>query len=116
MLFNLGPCTLNYLSVLNARRARSFAGETSQAAINMFDERFAHGKRTFVDVQDLVNASARRVHFQAQRFVRRTMIQAESAVDARGEQLPCRLVRAAECSGHYSIATHGINCLSCVIQ
>jgi len=75
----------------------------------MLDKRIAHRHLAFIHLQHLVDPSAGESISNAQHFVRGTMVQAQPAMDARGQQLPARLVFASATRP----AAIGCRCGSC---
>ncbi len=56
---DLSPCPLEDASVLDSGRAGCFARATSEAAVQVRDERVLDREPSFVDLEDLVNATTR---------------------------------------------------------
>src|SRR5205814_6589130 len=83
-------------AILHAGRACRLAGQTAEASVDVRDKRFRDGQAALIHLQDLVDASAGRIHLGAQYAIRRTMVQAESAMDTSGIEIPCRAVCARE--------------------
>src|SRR5262249_23545088 len=83
-----GPRGLDDGAVLYARWARGLARAAIQAGVDVLAEIAVIGAHlALVDLSDLVNPPARRIGLVAQAAIRRTVIQAQSAVDAFLEQL-----------------------------
>ena len=71
---NLGARTLDDQSVRNAGRAGTNASETSEATIDVLDERRVDRESAFVDLQNLVDAASGRVRFESEHAVRRALL------------------------------------------
>src|SRR5882757_288848 len=96
MLLDLRARALDDVSVLHSRRTCSLAGETTETAIDVRDERIADGKTSGVHLQHLIDAPARRIHLRAKYAISWTMVQTQSAMDAGGVEVPIRLVLHGE--------------------
>src|SRR5579884_3473604 len=81
---------------MHSRRTHALARTTIEAAVDVRDEAIADCKPTFVDAEHLPDASARRIHLDAEHAIRRAVIEAESAVDARRVQIARRRVGTCE--------------------
>src|SRR5579872_1085734 len=100
ILFNLRASCFDQLAVFDARGTCGFARSAIQAPIDVRDERVAKREMALVDKYHVTNSAARRIGFQAPEFVRRTIIQAQAAVNAARVVVIRRLISAGK-------ATHG---------
>src|SRR5205085_8176794 len=92
MLFDLGASTFDDASVLNTGWTCGFARPTIQASIDVCDKGFADRQSARVNLQHLIDAPTRGIHFHAKHAVRWTMIQAESAMDTGCIEIPGRTI------------------------
>src|SRR5271166_2417243 len=96
VLLDLRARTLQQVTILDTGRTGGLAIQAAKTAVNVFDKRFAQAEPAFIDLQHLVNASPRRVHFRAKGAVGGAIIQAQPAVNALGVQVPCGLFAGRE--------------------
>jgi hypothetical protein len=88
VLLDLSARAFHDMSVLNPGWTSSLAGETAKTPIDVCYERFVDRKASIIDLQDLVNSATRRIGFKSEHPVRRTMVQAQAAVDANRVERP----------------------------
>ena len=88
--FDLPPRRLHQLSILDARRAGSFASATIQAEVDVPHEALAQRQPARFHLNHLVDAPARRIHFQAKLAISRAGIQTKAAANAPGVVRPAR--------------------------
>jgi len=81
-LLDLRASRLHQLAVLNAGRTCGLAGAAIQASIDVRDERVAKRETPLIDKDHLTNSAARRIGFLAPELICRTIIQAQSAMNA----------------------------------
>lgn len=108
ILLYLGASAFHDVPVLHAGRAGGLTGEAAEAAVDVRDEGIGDRQIAVVDLQDLVNASARRVGFESKNAVCRALLQAQSAVDAGGVQIPGRAIGGSEMGTLFQI--RGMGC------
>ncbi len=96
MLHNLRARALQQAAVRHTRWTSSLAIQAAEAAVNVGDERLAQRQTALVHLHHLVDAAARRIHLRAQRAIGRTLVEAQSAVDTLGVQVPRRLFTGQE--------------------
>ena len=84
------------VAVGNAGGAGGLATETSEAAIDVLDERGVNGEAAFVYLENLVDASTRRIGFESEDAIGWALLQAEPTVDAGGIKLPRGLIGGRE--------------------
>ena len=84
------------MAVVHAGGTGGLASEAAEATIDVRDKGIGNGEISLVNLQDLVDASARRVGFEAEHTIGRALLQAESAVNAGGVQIPGRAIGGGE--------------------
>ncbi len=99
VLLDLRARTFDDVPVGDTGGAGGLAGETAEAAVDVGDEGIADGQAAFVREHDLVDASAGRIHLGTEHAIRGAMLQTESAVHARGVELPRGTVLPGEAGG-----------------
>ena len=80
-MFDFGARGFHQPAVVHARRAGDLAAAAGQAQIDVFDVGRADG-RARGDLGHLVDASARRIHLQAQLAIGGAGVQAQATMDA----------------------------------
>lgn len=93
---DLSPSSFHDMSILHTGGARSYATHATKTLVDMLDERILDFQSPFRHLQYLVYAPARRIRFQSEYAIRRTLLQAQPAMDAPGIQLPRWPVRSGE--------------------
>src|SRR5438477_4980776 len=96
MLFDLSAGALHDACVLHAGGAGGLARAAVKAAVDVGDKRIANRESACIDLQHLVDASARRIHLHPQYPIRRAMIQAEATMNTGGVKVPTWAVAACE--------------------
>ncbi len=93
---DLRPRLLQQAAVRHPRRTRGLAVQAAQATIDVGDKRVAQRQPPRIDLHDLVDTTARRIHFRAQRAVRRALVETQPTVNAPRVQVPSRLLVGRE--------------------
>src|SRR5438876_8036310 len=90
IFLDLPACRLHQPPVFDAGRAGRLASPAIKTKIDVFDETLTQRQSSALHLDHLVDAAARRVHFQSQLAIRRAGVQAKPAVDTLGIVVPAR--------------------------
>ncbi len=112
---NLSARGLDQAPVFHTRGARSLTSAAVEAQVHVPNETFAERQSAALDLDHLINSSARRIHLDAELPVSRTSVQTKSAVGALGIEVPLGLLSrpvAARRAGSWLFP----GCLHCPIE
>src|SRR6266567_3876905 len=89
---NLPARGLDQASVFNTRGARRLTSAAVEAQVHVPHETLAERQPAALDLDHLIDASARRIHLDAELAVGRASVQTKAAVDALGIIVPLGLL------------------------
>lgn len=90
MTFDKGAAAIDQFSIIDARRAGGFAGETGQAAIEVRDRARIRRAAAFEHGLHQIDAAARRIVLVAEQDVGRAGLRAEAIAHATANDAVCR--------------------------